>query len=120
MKGGDKTLAELEEKYGTLPPTWRSTSRGADNPSGIRFFTLPEGVELPGVLGPGIEAFQDHHRFAVVWPSINPKTDTMYQWYTADDEPCDIPNVDDLPYLPAAWVRGLQEERTEQRRQGEP
>ena len=111
-KSGCETLAELESKYGELPPTWRSTARGADNPSGIRFYLLPEDVELPGILGAGIEAIQHFHRFAVVYPSINPKTDTQYRWYNADGNECDIPPVDDLPYLPAAWVRGLQEERT--------
>ena len=26
-------------------------------------------------LGPDVEIIQRHHRYAVVWPSINPKTD---------------------------------------------
>lgn len=111
-KPGDETLANLEDRFGPLPPTWRSTARGSDNPSGIRFYLLPEGVELPGILGAGIEAIQAHHRFAVVWPSVHPKTGTQYRWYDADGNECDIPPADDLPYLPAAWVRGLQEQRS--------
>ena len=39
-KNGGATLAEAEKRWGTLPPTYRSTSR-EDGVSGIRLFRVP-------------------------------------------------------------------------------
>ena len=71
-KPGAETLAELEDRLGALPDTWRSSSRPDDPVSGIRFFRVPEGLEWPGGL-PGIELIHSGHRYAVVAPSIHPE-----------------------------------------------
>lgn len=108
-RGGD-TLADLVGKHGPLPPTWLSTSRD-DGISGIRFYRVPPGTVLPTKL-PGIEFIQLHHRYAVVWPSEHPDTGRNYRWVDETDpaNTSGVPNVDALPFLPAAWVNGLQTE----------
>lgn len=78
---GDKTLAEVEKAVGQrLPETVMSTAR--DDGSGIRLYRgIPEGFELPGIWGAGIEIVQHHHRFMMVSPSTNPDTGgTLYRW----------------------------------------
>lgn len=120
MKRGDETLAVAETMWGPLPPTWRSTSRDASNPSGIRFYRVPPGdihlehiVQLPnedGELIGDIEIIQFRHRFAVVWPSVHPDTGAQYRWYTPDEIRATlglIPDPDTLPWLPAPWLEAL-------------
>lgn len=106
-KTGGATLDDLRAQLGELPDTWISTSR-LDGVSGIRFYRLPEPVKLVGSL-PGIEIIQRHHRYAVVAPSIHPEG-RPYMWLR-DGEVVDVPNVDDLPLLPTAWVEHLRADR---------
>ena len=106
-KHGGRTLAECEAKWGPLPPTWRSSSR--DDPiSGIRFFTVPEGIEWPGVLpGGDVETVHFGHRYAVVAPSIHPEGRT-YRWIDPDGLPSVTnPSAFDMPLLPVPWLLGL-------------
>jgi len=106
IKTGGAVLAALEEQLGQLPPTWRSSSRG-DGPSGIRFFRVPAGL-LWGDFGQHLEAIWWGHRYAVVWPSVNPDSGMRYLWINdAEDDPMwgsPPPKVTDLPELPASWV----------------
>lgn len=104
-KPGGLVLAQLEHDHGALPPTWRSTARD-DGTSGIRFYTVPEGLRWPSVLGPGIEVIRHGHRYAVAWPSIHPDTGGTYRWITPDGATAlaDIPTPDALPELPTAWI----------------
>lgn len=103
-KPGGAVLAMLEQQLGTLPPTWRSTSRD-DGVSGILLFRVPPGLHWPGGLGPGIDTVRHDHRYALTWPSIHPAGGT-YRWVTPDGATAldAIPDVDDLPALPDAWV----------------
>ena len=101
-KGGGATLAQLEAEHGKLPPTWTSTSRGL-GVSGIRLFRVPEDVVFPGVLGPGIDVIQHHHRYVVAAPSIHP-TGEQYAWYNPEGVRGKGPAVADLPALPEAWL----------------
>lgn len=116
-KDGGGTLQRHIDAYGELPPTWRTTSR-ADGVSGIRLYRVPEGLHWPGDLGGGIEIIQTRHRYAIVAPSIHPAGGT-YRWIH-DSIPGQahpgghIPALDQLPYLPDAWVTGLTEGRTAQ------
>lgn len=108
-KTGGDTLAGLVAKYGALPPTAYSSSRG-DGISGIRLYRVPPGTTLPTKL-PGIEFIQRHHRYVVAWPSVHP-SGNIYQWIDERTgqtlgEP---PRVADLPTLPAAWIDGLATE----------
>ena len=104
IKPGDVSLAELFTQLGPLPPTWSSTARGPGL-SRIYFYRVPEDVRLSGILGPGIEAIQRHHRYAVAWPSTHPETGQQYRWYAPDGTPsARIPRPSELPELPAKWV----------------
>ncbi|AXH49786.1 DNA primase [Gordonia phage Pleakley] len=105
-KTGGETLTDLIAEYGSLPRTWRSTSRDPENPSGIRFYLVPAGLKWKGKPGPDIEIIQRTHRYAVVWPST--VSDRTYRWYDLDEHPTDAPpRVKDLPKLPQAWIEGL-------------
>jgi DNA polymerase I-like protein with 3'-5' exonuclease and polymerase domains len=109
-RGGD-SLAEHEQMWGPLPPTWRSSAR--DLPSGIRFYRAP-AQRYATKLGQSIEIIQRHHRYAVVAPSWHTAVGAPYRWYGPDGEPCEYPpKVDELPELPPAWVEGLREGATE-------
>lgn len=105
-KPGAATIAAAEHQWGTLPPTWRTTSRN-DGVSGIRLYRVPEGLAWPGEVGPATELIQYRHRYAVVWPSTHPDTGGTYQWHGPDGTPSAIPDADQLPELPAAWIEGL-------------
>lgn len=105
-KKGARTFGDACVRWGTLPPTWRTTSRD-DGVSGILLFRVPEGLHWPGELGTDVELIQYRHRYAVVWPSIHP-TGKMYRWI----DPTGVasitpPRVDELPLLPEAWINGL-------------
>jgi hypothetical protein len=106
-KHGGRTLADLEARFGQLPPTWVSTSRGF-GVSGIRLYRIPTNVKFPGILGEHIEVIQYHHRYLVVAPSTHP-SGTRYRWYGPDGELGGRPpEVAELTELPNAWVEGLK------------
>lgn len=117
VKRGDETLTTAERLWGPLPPTWRSTSREPANPSGIRFYRVPKGLEfqtivkLPnpdGEVTGDIEIVQHSHRYAVVWPSVHPDTGATYRWYNpAGVVAIDPPDTLELPALPQRWVDEL-------------
>lgn len=127
--GGDQ-LAALEKQLGALPRTWVSTARARNDDgtdrgdwvSGIRFYLVPRGLAFRGQVAKDIEVIQRNHRFAVVWPSLNPKTGTIYRLYSPEQwaigeagdlgQPSDeIPSVTTLPILPARWVDYLTQGR---------
>lgn len=114
-KTGAETIEAFERAHGPLPSTWRSTARPGGR-SGIYFYTVPVGLRWPGQLGPNVEIVQFSHRYAVVWPSINPDAQAGYFWYPPMTYVVDSrtglaarthPTVDELPALPAAWVEAL-------------
>lgn len=127
-KTGDHTLALAEAEWGELPPTWRSSARGASNPSGVRLYRAPAGAVLEsfvnmvdgGAQHGDIEVIQHHHRYMVVGPSMHPDTGARYQWYSPDGSPVELPPEPlDLPELPSAWVEGLRRTRSDgMQRQG--
>lgn len=107
-KHGGDDIRELETRYGKLPATWTSTARGADQPSRIHWFRVPTDTRLSDPTD-DIEVIQRHHRYALVWPSVHPKTGATYQWYTPGGRVTDhVPHVNQLPELPPAWVEGLK------------
>lgn len=111
-KTGQDTMDMLVARLGELPPTWRSSARGAENPSGQRFYRVSAGTELRNGL-PGIEFIQRHHRYTVAWPSTNPDAaGAMYRWYRPDGSESDtVPTPLDFPWLPEAWVAHLRSDR---------
>lgn len=111
QKHGADTLAAAVERWGPLPPTWASTARDPDGPSGITFYRVPPG-RYATTLGPDVEVIQRHHRYAVVAPSPHPETGSAYRWYSPELEPGSAqgdrpPSPSQLPWLPEAWVAGL-------------
>lgn len=110
-KTGAAALTEAEKRWGHLPDTVRTTSR-SDGISGIRLYRIPAGVQLnEGIdfpdLGVGdIEIVQRHHRYALAWPSTHPEGG-QYRWLNHAGQPATIPNIDDLPELPTAWIKAL-------------
>lgn len=120
-KEGAAQLRALEAKLGPLPATPSSTSRGADSESRQHVYALREPVVLVGKAAPDIDIIQSHHRYTLTWPSLNPDADNApYLWYDADGEPMDgPPHVDDLEYLPEAWLEYLQAAEAEYQHQSE-
>lgn len=108
-KAGRETFHRAIEAWGALPATWYASSRS--DGSGIRLFRIPEGLAWPGKLpqGGGVELVRWDHRYVVCAPSIHDKTGQPYAWFHDDrglvsDE---IPEWDEIPALPEAWVEGL-------------
>jgi putative DNA primase/helicase len=115
-KVGRASLAELVREFGELPETWTLTSR-SDGVSGIRFYRVPTGMHWPGEPRPDVQIVQNHHRYAVAYPSVHPDTRGVYLWYGPGDPlngaprsvsvEHEIPAIDELPELPAEWIEGL-------------
>lgn len=106
-KKGAVTLAELEDKAGSrLPATWVLTARD-DRASGIRLYRVPADTKLADQTD--IEMIQRHHRYAMAAGSLH-KTGRLYRLLRSDTwtESPVIPNVDELPLLPTAWVKLLK------------
>ena len=111
-KTGAATITEAQKRWGALPDGPISTSRD-DGVSGIRMFRVPAGVPLresiafPEVSAGDIEVIQRHHRYAVVWPSIHPEG-RSYWWTNASWQLTGIPELDEIPWLPDAWIEALR------------
>lgn len=107
-KHGADHLAKLEAELGPLPPTYRSSARGENDPSGIRLYRADPEVEYVGsISGMDIEVIQYHHRYMVVYPSRHPDGD-RYRWYLPDGSATkDFPEIEGLPELPAEWRERL-------------
>lgn len=109
-KDGDETLALQETRYGLLPATWTSTSRGPNTTARKRFYRVPQYTATYGWREPGagLELLHHGHRWARVWPSINHRTGDVERWYRPDgtvtDEP---PSPGELALLPDAWIEAL-------------
>jgi Bifunctional DNA primase/polymerase, N-terminal len=99
---------KLISECGPLPAAPWCTSRD-DGISGIRLFTVPDGY-MAADLGPAGEVIQHHHRYVVAPPSISPPpplgSNQPYRWVGAHNGY--VPNVADLPPLPAAWLNRLR------------
>lgn len=105
-KQGRLFLREKEETLGSLnlEEVPYSTRRGADSLSGQFFFKVPKGLKWESSACADVDIVQKTHRYSAVWPSI--VDGTQYRWYVNGEE-CEIPDVNDLPELPEAWVKHL-------------
>jgi hypothetical protein len=106
-KTGLQTFAAAEERWGKLPPTWRTTSRD-DGVSGIRLYIIPPGLKWPGQLpGGGVELCHLAHRYVVAPPSVHPEG-RRYRWINPDGmDTFAVPSPDELPRLPINWIMNL-------------
>lgn len=108
-KYGNDQLLDLVEKYGPLPATISSTSRGKDSPSRQYFFRSEGELPLLSDPAPDIEIIQRSHRYSVVAPSIHPTTGSAYVWYGPDgQEMVRLPTIEDFAIIPSAWLKGLR------------
>jgi hypothetical protein len=59
--------------------------------------------------GPGkdIELIHVGHRYAVVWPSVHDKTGAPYIWIDYFGHESEVPNEDELAWLPDEWQLGF-------------
>ncbi|AFR07834.1 bifunctional DNA primase/polymerase [Nocardiopsis alba] len=107
-KDGAETLQRCIDRWGPLPETDKSTSR--DGVSGILWYRVPavgwEGDEKK--FGGDIELISHVNRYAVVPPSIHPKTGDVYRWETVGDTPMWEKGPEAFPMLPARWLEGLR------------
>ena len=107
-KRGAETLAELEEKWGELPPTYYLTARGVDSPSRKLMYRASPGRRY-GNPGGDIEILQPHHRYAVCY-GVHPEGMPVVL-YGPDGEvlalPSEMPELEDLAELPEDWDDGL-------------
>ncbi|MGP6172634.1 bifunctional DNA primase/polymerase [Corynebacterium sp. A21] len=105
-KEGAETLKALETELGELPKPFRSTRRGVDSPSAHYFFRVEDGRKWHNKAGEDIDVLQMTHRYAVAFPStVDGK---QYQWFNDKNQEVEIPEVSELPPLPAAWVEHLR------------
>lgn len=111
-KVGDLTIRDLEAQLGELPVTITSTARepwtasGEENPSRQHFYRVPERLSFVTTLQ-DVEIVQHRHRYSVVHPSVHPNG-SVYTWYDEQNEPLDeLPSLDDLEWLPEAWLLHL-------------
>lgn len=86
QKNGMLQLTAIEDMLGSkLPPSPISSSRGVDNPSGIRFFRIPRshiGRKFKSTLAADIEVIRPVHRYAIVSGSYHDKIpENAYEWY---------------------------------------
>jgi hypothetical protein len=114
-RNGAEVMEALERELGPLPAAWTSTSRGPRQPSRIHFYRTPWDLDVSGAEGKlarligmtpdsaNVEIIHRYHRYAVVAPSIHPRTGQRYAWYRPDGERSLAPKRDDLALLPARW-----------------
>jgi hypothetical protein len=106
-KVGDQTLAALEAELGELPVTISTTSRGADSPSRIYYYSVPVGRSFVTKFA-DVEIIQHSHRYAMFVGSIHPETGQRYEAYDFDGTLLeDIPSIGDMEVLPESWLERL-------------
>lgn len=114
-KVGERSLSTLISDLGPLPETWTLTARG-DGVSGIRFFRVPPGLHWSGEPIADVQIVQNHHRYAVAYPSVHPDIRKTYLWYAPGDAlngapsvtvEHEIPTLEDLAALPEDWVQAF-------------
>lgn len=106
---GLSTIDWFTEQTGVdLPPTWSSSSR--DDGSRIMFFRVPTEINWVSSLGKNsnVDIVRYGHRYAVVWPSMHPRTHERYTWRSPEGRVVDrIPHVEELERLPPEWIPAL-------------
>jgi hypothetical protein len=106
-KRGYQNILQDFVRFGDLPATYSSTSRGSGQPSRILFYKVRGGVRFNSAPYKDVEIIQHHHRYAVVWPSVHPGTGETYYWYDKDGQECAPPKACDISSLPDEWYAPL-------------
>jgi hypothetical protein len=100
--GGDRTLAEMQSRYGRLPHTVRQRTGGGGEHI---LFRAPPDLQPRGSIGAGIDV--KWRGSIVVSPSIHPDTGRQYTW-SPSYHPLRTPIAD-----PPAWLVDLLAPRIE-------
>ena len=112
-KSGGDTLVNAEMQYGPLPGTYSLTARGPDSPSRRMWFRIPDDLIVMdsffGQYGGFIETVRTGHRYSWAPPGYHIKNQEPIVWYDKHGQPCELPNVQDLPELPPPWVKAIRE-----------
>lgn len=105
-KDGGKSYTTLTNELGSLPETVGVSSHGSLSEGGTLFFTVPKDIVLVSGVGT-VDLIQHHHRYSVAPPSIHP-SGRVYRWISSSGfELPWVPEPDELPDLPQAWVERL-------------
>lgn len=113
--GGGESLAKLARVVGKpLPRTWTATARGPASVTRHHFFraTLPDGRTWRDHPGTGIDMLHVGHRYAMVWPSVNPHAGyATVCWYDPEGELYEgTPDPAWFTELDPEWVMELSHE----------
>jgi len=114
---GDESLRKLEDKIGRpLPSTWTSTARGQESVTRHHFYRadLPDGRTWRDHPGAGIDSLHVGHRYAMVWPSVNPDCSmATVCWYDPTGELYEgVPDPAWFTALDPAFIDELSHEGT--------
>ncbi|WP_051154007.1 AAA family ATPase [Paraburkholderia graminis] len=96
---GYETLSALEAEHGPLQSRVAVRTGGGGE---HRFFRVPDGAQLPGKLGPGIDL--KHIGYVAADPSIHPNG-TAYEWLPG----ASLLDAQQVPFLPD-WVSAARVE----------
>lgn len=121
-KRGADTMDAAEAWLGDLPPTYKMTSRGYDNPSGRYIYRKPAdldftdsslaqfGHERNGRIVTDIDVLKTGHRFSWAPGDIHHKNGLTVRCFDPEGEPCLIPDATDpsIPELPQRWTDYLR------------
>ena len=118
-KRGADTIDKAEAWLGDLPYTYKVTSRGYGDPSGRFLFRKPADLDFSdrafaqfypdAELGkPGLEILRTGHRFSWAPGDINHKNGLTVQCFDPYGEPCLLPDVNEVPWLPERWTAYLR------------
>ncbi len=118
-KQGAHTLDRAEEYLGPLPPTYKVTARGMDDPSGRFIFRKPVDLDFSNSAlnqfandngKTDIDILRTGHRFSWAPGDLNHKNHQPVQCYDPDGVICLMPAADDpsIPSLPQRWIDYLR------------
>jgi phage/plasmid-associated DNA primase len=112
-KLGWHTIQRAEEDLGTLPPTWKVTSRGFGDPSGRYLYRVRDGLNPkdrdlwkfrdPDTGATSVEVVRTDHRFSWAPGDVNPRNGELVQCYDPDGNVSHLPRPDQVPFLPDEW-----------------
>jgi hypothetical protein len=126
-KTGGDTLVNAEMALGSLPGTYSLTARGPYQPSRRLWYRIPAGLVITDrffvQFGSCIETIRTGHRFSWATPAVHTKGGRVIGpvlWYDQDHQVVQMPHVDHLAELPAAWVQAAQELTATPRTEGIP
>jgi hypothetical protein len=117
-KQGFDNIQKDFSRFGELPPTFSSTSRGPSQASRILFYRVDDDIRFASAPYQDVEIIQHTHRYAVVWPSVHPETNAEYKWYNPAGEETTPPRPGDLTKLPDEWIPPLTDARASRSRTG--